>query len=109
MHRFNFTLDENTVLLLNDIAEKFYNNNKSQTIRAALESLATHIGHEGWVVSGYSPVLLQEGVACHSCHETYNKGNVLYRPVFERGAGVNAMPSLPSQLWLDCAECVEKH
>ena len=46
MKRLNFTLDQDTVHLLEDLAKKFYEGNKSQTVRAALESLAAHTGHQ---------------------------------------------------------------
>jgi hypothetical protein len=109
MQRCNFTLDDSTLALLSSLSEKYYNSNKSLTIRAALESLAAHVGHEGWIVTGYTPVMLEEQMSCHTCHEPHGKGDVLYRPVFERGTGVNALPKLPVQVWLDCPTCVEKH
>ena len=40
MQRLNFTLDDSTVDLLERVAETWYGGNKSQTVRAALESLA---------------------------------------------------------------------
>ena len=46
MQRLNFTLDEATVQLLDRLAAKYYHGNKSLTVRAALESLAAHAGHE---------------------------------------------------------------
>ena len=59
MQRLNFTLDRETVTLLSELAQqKFYQGNKSQTIRAALQSLATHTGHAGWVINGYTPTEL---------------------------------------------------
>ncbi len=109
MQRCNFTLDDSTLTLLSSLSEKYYGSNKSLTIRAALESLAAHVGHEGWIIAGYTPVMLEEQAACHTCHEPHRKGDVLYRPVFERGCGVHALPSLPMQVWLDCPSCIEKH
>ncbi len=109
MKRLNFTLDEDTVELLRNLAGKFYDGNKSQTVRAALESLAAHAGHEGWIIAGYTPKKLEADVSCHSCGESHNKGDVLYRPVFERGSSASAMPSIPSENWLDCPDCAEKH
>ena len=44
MQRLNFTLDKETVASLSELAQKFYQGNKSQTIRAALQSLAFHTG-----------------------------------------------------------------
>ncbi|MSP12285.1 MAG: hypothetical protein EXR62_04920 [Chloroflexi bacterium] len=108
MQRLNFTLDDNTVELLERLAEKYYSGNKSLTVRAALESLAAHAGHEGWVITGYTPVVIAEESACHTCGETHDKGEVLYRPVFERGASSKALPKIPAENWLDCSHCVEQ-
>ncbi len=57
MQRLNFTLDKETVASLSELAQNFYQGNKSQTIRAALQSLAFHTGHAGWVISGYTPTI----------------------------------------------------
>lgn len=108
MKRLNFTLDDETVTLLEELAEKYYGSNKSQTVRAALESLAAHTGHEGWVIAGYTPKQLDDEIACHGCGESHEKGEILYRPVFERGKSPGALPKMPSENWLDCPECVEK-
>lgn len=108
MKRLNFTLDNDTVILLEDLAKKFYSGNKSQTVRAALESLAVHAGHQGWIIAGYAPQQIDEHVDCHGCGESHEKGEVLYQPVFERGNSSKALPSIPEENWLDCPECVEK-
>ncbi|MBI3941505.1 MAG: hypothetical protein HY326_00700 [Chloroflexi bacterium] len=108
MQRLNFTLDDNTVELLERLAEKYYGGNKSHTVRAALESLAAHAGHEGWVITGYTPVVIDQTSSCHTCGTPHGKGDVLYRPVFERGAGSRALPKIPSENWLDCSHCVEQ-
>lgn len=108
MKRLNFTLDDETVQLLTELSEKFYDGNKSQTVRAALESLATHTGHEGWVITGYTPKELEDDISCHSCGESHKKGDILYRPVFERGQSPEALPQIPSENWLDCPQCAEK-
>lgn len=108
MKRLNFTLDAETVQLLHELADKYYDGNKSQTVRAALESLAAHAGHEGWIIAGYTPKELDDEVSCHSCGEAHEKGEVLYRPVFEKGNGPQAFPSMPSENWLDCPRCAEK-
>lgn len=107
MHRLNFTLDGATTRLLEELATKYYDGNKSQTVRAALQSLAAHAGHEGWVIAGYSPAIVEDQTACHTCGETHPEGDVLYRPVFERGRGPAALPHLPTESWLDCLSCVE--
>ncbi len=108
MKRLNFTLDIETVELLGELSEKYYDGNKSQTVRAALESLAAHTGHEGWVIAGYTLKELDNEISCHSCGEAHEKGEILYRPVFERGKSPGALPKMPSENWLDCPDCVEK-
>ncbi len=107
MQRLNFTLDEATVKLLDRLAQTYYQGNKSQTVRAALESLAAHIGHEGWVITGYTPVEVQHDVSCHTCGTEHHEGAVLYRPVFERGDSPRALLHIPAEVWLDCPQCVE--
>ena len=109
MQRLNFTLDDATVSLLEKLSETYYGGNKSQTVRAALESLAAHIGHDGWVVRGYTPVQLHDVMSCHTCGERHREGEVLYRPVFERGRSPHALSQIPSEEWLDCPRCVEQH
>lgn len=108
MKRLNFTLDQDTVALLEDLAQKFYDGNKSQTVRAALESLAAHTGHEGWIISGYTPKEVEGEASCHGCGETHREGEILYRPVFERGKSPSALPAIPAEPWLDCPDCAEK-
>ncbi|MFQ5571159.1 MAG: hypothetical protein ACE5G0_15880 [Rhodothermales bacterium] len=109
MKRLNFTLDDSTVTLLERLAGTYYNGNKSQTVRAALESLAAHAGHDGWVVAGYTPVRLEGTAACHTCGEAHQQGEVLFRPVFERGQSPAALPHMPLEVWLDCSHCAEQH
>lgn len=109
MRRLNFTLNEDTVALLERLAERYYNGNKSQTVRAALESLATHVGHDGWVIAGFTPVQVDGDVSCHSCGEEHHEGEVLFRPVFERGKSPEALPRMPVEVWLECATCAEQH
>ena len=107
MQRLNFTLDADAVRLLEKLAATYYGGNKSQTVRAALESLAAHAGHDGWVVTGYTPAPLEAEAACHSCGTAYGEGEVLFRPVFERGASPQALPKIPAEVWLDCSTCAE--
>ena len=109
MQRLNFTLDDEAVALLETIARQYYNGNKSSAVRAALESLATHLGHEGWVIAGYTPVELNHQASCHECGTSYHTGDTLYRPVFERGSGENALVKLPTESWFACSKCVENH
>ena len=107
MQRLNFTFDDETVALLEAISKEYYNGNKSSTVRAALESLATHLGHEGWVIAGYTPVQLDHQMACHECGTPHRTGEVMYRPVFERGRGARVLPKLPAETWLACPTCAE--
>ena len=107
MKRLNFTFDDETEELLEQIAERYYHGNKSLTVRAALESLATHLGHAGWVVTGYAPAVLGQEESCHSCGTAFAEGEVLYRPVFGRGLSPDALPAIPQEDWLDCSRCVE--
>lgn len=109
MKRLNFTLDDSTVELLNKLSEKYYEGNKSQTVRAALESLATHQGHDGWVVTGYTPLRVDHNTSCHQCGQEQNKGKVLFKPVFERGSSPSAIQRIPSEEWVECPLCVENH
>ena len=108
MKRLNFTFDQDTVKLLKDLAQKYYEGNKSRTVRAALESLASHAGHEGWIIAGYTPQKIASEVSCHGCGEPHEKGDILFHPVFERGNSPDALPQIPAKDWLDCPECAEK-
>jgi len=108
MQRLNFTLDEDAVRLLERLADRFYHGNKSLTVRAGLESLAAHAGHDGWIVKGYTPVRLSAEAACHSCGVEHHEGDVLYRPVFERGESPAALEHIPTEAWLDCPGCAEQ-
>lgn len=107
MKRLNFTLDGETVDLLERLSQTWFSGNKSQTVRAALESLATHVGHDGWVISGYTPVRVPEEMSCHSCGQEQSKGALVYRPVFERGNSAKAIPRLPEEEWLECPACIQ--
>ena len=109
MQRLNFTLDKETVASLSELAQKFYQGNKSQTIRAALQSLASHTGHAGWVISGYTPTEVSSTTFCHTCGAEYGKGDLLYRPVFDRGFSHKAVVDLPTEAWLDCSSCVTQN
>ncbi|GIV05460.1 MAG: hypothetical protein KatS3mg016_1035 [Fimbriimonadales bacterium] len=105
MRRLNFTLDEDTIQLLNRIADQYYHGNKSHAVRAAVKSLAARLGHEGWVVAGFVPVTVDTEAECHTCHRHFGAGATLYRPVFRKGRAQNARQQLPSDLWLECGEC----
>jgi hypothetical protein len=106
MQRLNFTLDDATVQLLDSLADQRFGGNKSQTVRAALEALAGRMGADGWVVTGYTMVELERAGECHHCGSKRAKGTLMYRPVFERGAGPAAIKALPAKVWLDCPDCV---
>ena len=108
MQRVNFTLDETTIQLLEKLSERLYSGNKSQTVRSALESLAVHSTHEGWVIAGYVPVAVDRATRCRTCGDEHRKGDVLYRPVFQRGEGPGVLPRLPAENWLDCGGCAEQ-
>lgn len=108
MRRLNFTLDLPTIDLLEQLSSTYFGGNKSQTVRAALESLAAHSGHDGWVVTGYAPSELNQEAECHTCHTAHERGEILYRPVFKRGRSPEALQTIPSEQWLDCSDCVEK-
>jgi hypothetical protein len=109
MRRINFTLDEETVQLLGALADRFYGGNRSLAIRAAVESLAAHSGHSGWVIGGFTPVLIDEDTKCHCCSAEFHPGATLFRPVFEKGVSPHALDSLPEGKWLDCSQCAAGH
>ena len=106
MKRLNFTLDNDTVSLLSKLADKFYEGNKSQTVRAALESLATHAGHDGWVITGYTTIKIDHETSCHTCGKEYSEGEMLYKPVFERGVSSKALKNIPNEDWVECHHCL---
>ncbi|BCW97114.1 MAG: hypothetical protein KatS3mg018_2596 [Fimbriimonadales bacterium] len=105
--RLNFTLDDETIELLNRIAEQYYHGNKSLAVRAAVESLATHLGHEGWVIAGFVPVEVDSDSECHTCHRHFAPGETLYRPVFRKGRASKALQYLPREQWLECSDCAQ--
>ena len=107
MKRVNFTLDDATVKLLERLSRKYYKGNKSQTVRAALESLAVHQGHDGWVISGYTPLKMDHDANCHTSGSEQPEGNILFKPVFEKGNSPAAIRQIPNVDWVECPECVE--
>ena len=90
MRRINFTLDQDTVNLLGSLAHQFYGGNRSLAIRAAVESLAAHSGHAGWVVTGFTPVQIEARTPC-------------------RGISPEALDELPAGKGLDCSKCAGGH
>ena len=109
MRRINFTLDEDTIELLSSVADRFYGGNRSLAIRAAVESLAAHSGHEGWVITGFTPEEIHAETKCHCCATEFPTGAILFRPVFERGVSPEALDRLPEGKWLDCSQCAAGH
>jgi hypothetical protein len=109
MRRINFTLDDETIGLLEELANRMYGGNRSLAVRAAIESLASHSGTDGWVITGFTPVPISEEVHCHCCDSTFGPGDTLFRPVFERGQGARALKTLPTEPWLDCQTCAAGH
>lgn len=109
MKRLNFTVDDETASLLESLATQFYGGNKSLAIRSAVESLAAHSGHSGWVIAGFTPVELSKETSCHCCRERFNAGQTLFTPVFERGVAQDALAELPVEPWLDCQTCALGH
>jgi len=109
MKRLNFTVDDETAGLLESLADQFYGGNKSLAVRSAVESLAAHSGHSGWVITGFTPVELGKETSCHCCHERFEAGQTLFRPVFERGVSEDALEELPVEPWLDCNKCARGH
>ncbi len=108
MQRINISLDTETLELLSTLSERLYGGNRSLTIREALQSLAAHVGQEGWVVRGYVPVAPTPEEACHTCGRAGQQGDVFYRPVFERGSGQAVLAHLPTDNWLECLQCAEQ-
>jgi len=106
MKRLNFTFDQATIDLLDELSSRYFRGNKSRTVRAALENLEAHISQEGWVVAGYVPSPAETEVSCHTCGDSYERGEVLFRPVFEKGSGPDMRDRIPSEVWLDCAACL---
>ena len=106
MKRLNFTFDQSTINLLEELSNGHFQGNKSQTVREALECLKLHIGREGWVIRGYTPQKLDEDLECHKCGEEHHPGEVLYKPVFEKGSGPLVITELPKKNWVECDHCV---
>jgi predicted transcriptional regulator len=108
MKRLNFTFDDETTRLLSRLAEAHFSGNKSLTVRAALERFARQEGHEGWIISGYTPLRAPQQAVCRRCGKEQEEGELLYRPVFERGSSPAAMDHLPEEEWTECVGCVDE-
>ena len=107
MHRLNFTLDDETISLLDEMAKTWYSGNRSALVRDALHHFAKCANQNGWIIVGFSPVILNRNTLCHGCGIEFPKGEVLYQPIFQQGIGENAISQLPKEPWLDCARCIE--
>lgn len=108
MKRFNFTLDDSTVDMLSLLADKHFQGNKSLALRSAIETLASRLGEEGWIVEGYSPVLLHEDARCMQCGETHHAGDEVFRPVFKRGRSDRALKDLPKGSVVVGPDCIDE-
>jgi hypothetical protein len=105
-----FTLGTESARLLEELAERFYADNQTETVRVALRQLAAQlgIGETTWVIDGYVPIKAGEAGTCHYCGDTFGAGEVMYRAVFRRGSGRDAWFRLPSREIRSCHKCIEK-
>jgi hypothetical protein len=64
-----FTLGTESAQLLEELAERYYADNQTETVRVALRSLAARlgVGETNWVVDGYVPARAMEGGTCQLC------------------------------------------
>jgi len=107
-----FSLGADAAELLETLAEQFFGSNQTETVRAGLRALAVEYGLLGettWIVDGYVAGRAPKGGArCYRCERRFQVGELLYRLVFRRGSGPNALPHLPEEeLWV-CPLCVEE-
>ena len=107
-----FSLGKDAAQLLEELAEQFYADNQTETVRAGLRALAAQhgLGETTWIIDGYVAGRPTESGQCHRCERRFETGDLLYRPVFRRGAeaGTETFSQLPDEdLWV-CAECVAK-
>ena len=90
------------------LADQYFHGNRSLAVRAALESLATHTSQDGRVVAGFIPVVLDEEARCNTCGTQHEAGELLYRPVFERGSGPASLSQIPIRPSLHCPGCLDR-
>jgi hypothetical protein len=105
-----FTLGEDAAQLLEELAEQFYADNQTETVRAGLRALAAQhgLGETTWIIDGYVSGHPSESGRCYRCERRFEAGALLYRPVFRRGAeaGTETFSQLPDrEIWI-CAACV---
>jgi hypothetical protein len=104
-----FTLGTESARLLEELAERFYADNQTETVRVALRHLAAQLGmgETTWVMDGYVPTKAKEAGTCHCCGDAFGAGEVVYRPVFRRGSGPSAQSQLPQKEIRFCTGCVD--
>jgi len=106
-----FLLKPDVARLLETLAKNHFGDNQTETLRAGLRALAVRYGlsETTWIVDGYVAGRAPKGDArCYRCERHFQVGEFLYRPVFRRGYGPDALPHLPEEeLWV-CPLCVEE-
>ena len=108
-----FLLKPEVARLLETLAKNHFANNQTETFRAGLRALAVRYGlsETTWIVDGYVAGRAPKGGArCYRCERRFQAGELLYRPVFRRGSGPDALSRLPpseEELWV-CPLCVEE-
>jgi len=105
-----FSLGEDAAQLLEELAEQFYADNQTETVRAGLRALAAQhgLGETTWIIDGYVAGRPTESGQCYRCEHHFEAGALLYRPAFRRGAesGKEPFSQLPDrEIWV-CAACV---
>jgi len=104
-----FTLGTESARLLEELAERFYADNQTETVRVALRNLAARlgVGETTWVIHGYVATRAREAGTCHRCGGSFGASEIVYRPVFKQGSGPGALSQLPGREVLHCSECAE--
>jgi len=46
-------------------------------------------------------------VNCHTCGTEHQEGNIVFKPVFEKGNSPAAISQIPKEEWVECSDCVE--
>ncbi len=104
-----FTLGRESARLLEELAQRFYADNQTETVRVALRTLAAHlgVGETTWVIDGYVPIKAREAGTCHRCDGSFETSEIVYRPVFKQGSGAGALSQLPGSEVLHCSKCAD--
>lgn len=107
---FRFTEEDNAIL--GQLAQRYYGNNQTAALCAAIQSHARELDladdGQGWIITGYvAEEVLADGAACHECGRRFTSGQVLYRPVFHRARGgeQQVFPLLPDEALWECPFC----